>query len=445
MDNNIAISVKHLTKIYHLYDNNKDRIKEVFNPFRKKYSKDFYALNDISFEIKKGETVGIIGKNGAGKSTLLKIITGVLNPTSGSVKVNGKIAALLELGAGFNPEMTGIENIYLNGSLMGFSKEEMDKKIKTILDFADIGKFVYQPVKTYSSGMLVRLAFAVQTQVKPDILIVDEALAVGDALFQKRCFQKINELVSCGTTILFVSHDQELVRTMTNKAIFLVNGEIKEQGLSSDVVLSYRKFLYNEEKSYWEEITQKYNKKVQQNIVLNSEKNINKDNKFYGGVDAEILEVKVLNDKDKMQNVFYPKEKIKVQVMFKVKKDLMHLNIALRIRNKEGIKIYSWGTLNQDINLWNMYGDTYQNTIWNKKFKKDEIVSVIFETSCILGQNLYEVQAAISEELDRFYGNQRILHWKDEAAFFSVNVARKDYFFGGICDMKMKVSVNDDK
>lgn len=443
MNSNIAIKAENLSKVYKIFDRPIDRLKEALNPFHKRYSKDFYALDNVSFEIKRGETVGIIGKNGAGKSTLLKIITGVLTPSSGTVKVNGKIAALLELGAGFNPEMTGIENIYLNGALMGFNKEEMDYKLNNILEFADIGNFVYQPIKTYSSGMLVRLAFAVQTQVQPDILIVDEALAVGDALFQKRCFQKINELVSNGTTILFVSHDQELIRTMTNRAIFLVGGKIEEQGLSSDVVLTYRKFLYNEEKIYWEGITQKYNKKAQQ-IEIIKDKNNNDDNS-YGGIEAEILNVKIFNENNEVQNVFYPKDKVKIKVDFKVKKDLTHLNIALRIRNKEGVKIYSWGTLNQDISLWNLYGDKYENAFWNKKFKKDKVYNVIFETVCTLGQNLYEIQASISEERDKFYGSQRILHWKDEAAFFSINVVRREYFFGGVCDMKMKVRIDNVK
>ena len=177
MDNNMAIKVQGLTKIYHLYDKPQDRLKEALNPFGKSYHHDFYAMNDVSFEIKKGETVGIIGKNGAGKSTLLKMITGVLTPTSGSIETVGKISSLLELGAGFNPDMTGLENIYLNGTLMGFTKEEMETKVDAILEFADIGEFIYQPVKMYSSGMFARLAFSVSIAVEPEILIVDEALA----------------------------------------------------------------------------------------------------------------------------------------------------------------------------------------------------------------------------------------------------------------------------
>src|SRR6266567_831722 len=224
MSSDVAISVQNLTKIYKLYDSPQDRLKESLHPLRKKYHKDFYALNDVSVEIKRGETVGIIGKNGSGKSTLLKIITGVLTPSSGNVTVNGKISALLELGAGFNPELTGVENVYFNGTLLGYSREEMERRLADILSFADIGAFVYQPVKSYSSGMFVRLAFAVQAMVDPDVLIVDEALSVGDALFQKRCFQKMEQLISNGTTLLFVSHDQESIRTLTSRAILLKDG-----------------------------------------------------------------------------------------------------------------------------------------------------------------------------------------------------------------------------
>lgn len=227
MMNNIAIKVSHLTKVYKLYDKPVDRLKESLHPLKKKYHKEFYALNDVSFEIKKGETVGIIGKNGAGKSTLLKIITGVLTPSSGHVHVNGRIASLLELGAGFNPEYTGIENIYLQGTLMGYTKEEMDVKIDEILAFADIGDFVYQPVKMYSSGMFARLAFAVAINVDPDILIVDEVLSVGDARFQSKSIKKMEAIRDNGTTILFVSHATEQIKRFCTKAIWIENSTVK--------------------------------------------------------------------------------------------------------------------------------------------------------------------------------------------------------------------------
>ncbi|WCK54293.1 ABC transporter ATP-binding protein [Aneurinibacillus sp. Ricciae_BoGa-3] len=240
---NVSIDVESLTKAYRLYDRPIDRLKESLNPMRKSYHKEFYALNNISFTINKGDTVGIIGKNGSGKSTLLKIITGVLNPSSGSVKVKGKIAALLELGAGFNPEMTGMENIYLNGTIMGYSKEEMDEKLDDILSFADIGDFIYQPVKTYSSGMFVRLAFSVNVNVDPDILIVDEALAVGDMQFQLKCIEKMKSFKKMGKTILFVSHDTYSIRNFCTDCIWMKDGQIHMRGNAKLVTDEYQDFM----------------------------------------------------------------------------------------------------------------------------------------------------------------------------------------------------------
>lgn len=239
MNQDIAIKVQNLDKIYKLYDAPIDRLKEALDPRKKKYHKDFYALNDISFEVKKGETVGVIGKNGSGKSTLLKIITGVLTPSSGIVKVNGKVAALLELGAGFNLDYTGIENIYFQGNLMGFTKEQMDEKLQSILEFADIGEFVYQCVKMYSSGMFARLAFAVAINVEPDILIVDEALSVGDMIFQAKCMTKMTSMMKQGVTVLFVSHDIHSVKTLCTKAVFLSDGAVECFGDAGIVANKY--------------------------------------------------------------------------------------------------------------------------------------------------------------------------------------------------------------
>ena len=208
MTKNVAIKVNNLTKSYKLYAQPIDRLKESLNLFGKKYHKDFNAVKGLSFEIKKGETVGIIGRNGCGKSTLLKMITNVLTPSSGRVIVHGHISAILELGAGFNPEMTGLENIYLNTSINGFSKEQTDQKIEEILEFSELDEFIQQPIKTYSSGMKARLAFAVAINAEPNILIVDEALSVGDAAFQRKCFAKMEEIRANGATVLFVSHSE---------------------------------------------------------------------------------------------------------------------------------------------------------------------------------------------------------------------------------------------
>ncbi len=225
MNKNIAIKVQNLTKTYKIYDQPMDRLKESLHPLKKKYHKEFNALNNLNFEIKRGEVVGIIGRNGSGKSTLLKIITGVLTQTSGKVNIYGKISAILELGAGFNPEMTGLENIYLNTSINGMSKKDTDGKINDIVDFAELEEFIHQPVKTYSSGMQARLGFAVAINIEPDLLIVDEALSVGDAAFQRKCFAKIEQIRKAGSTILFVSHSEADIISLCDRAIWISNGQ----------------------------------------------------------------------------------------------------------------------------------------------------------------------------------------------------------------------------
>lgn len=224
------INVESLSKIYKLYGKPVDRMKEALHPLRKQYHRDFYAINDVSFSVNKGETIGVIGKNGSGKSTLLKVLTGVLTPTSGRVEVKGRVSALLELGAGFNPEFSGLENVYFNGSIMGFTRGEMDAKIDDILSFADIGDFVHQPVKMYSSGMFVRLAFALAVNVDPDILIVDEALSVGDIRFQLKSMRRMQEIQENGATFLFVSHSMESVKRLCRRAVWLDDGTLRREG-----------------------------------------------------------------------------------------------------------------------------------------------------------------------------------------------------------------------
>lgn len=243
MSDEIAIKIDDVSKLYKLYDKPTDRLKESLGLTKAKKYKEHYALRNVSFDVKKGECVGIIGTNGAGKSTVLKIITGVLNPTAGNVEINGRISALLELGAGFNMEYTGIENVYLNGTMIGFTREEIDAKLQDILDFADIGDFVNQPVKTYSSGMFVRLAFAVAINIDPEILIVDEALSVGDVFFQLKCFKKFDEFKKNGKTILFVSHDLSSIEKYCDKAILLDHGRNVAEGTPIDIINKYKKIM----------------------------------------------------------------------------------------------------------------------------------------------------------------------------------------------------------
>ena len=241
-----AIKLEHITKIYKLYGRNRDRLKDSLGLTKKKCYTEHYALRDVSMEIHQGETVGIIGVNGSGKSTILKIITGVLSATSGTMEINGRISALLELGAGFNMEYTGLENVYLNGTMLGFSEEEINERLQDILDFADIGEFIHQPVKTYSSGMFVRLAFAVAINIDPEILIVDEALSVGDVFFQAKCYHKFEEFKKLGKTILFVSHDLTSIAKYCDRVILLNKGVKLAEGTPKDMVNMYKKLLVHQ-------------------------------------------------------------------------------------------------------------------------------------------------------------------------------------------------------
>lgn len=368
---NSVIEVKNLTKIYKLYDKPIDRMKEALSISRKKYHKEYFALNDINFTVNKGETVGIIGTNGAGKSTLLKILTGVLTPTSGEVSVKGKISALLELGAGFNPEYTGIENIFLNGTMMGYTNEEMEKKVPAILEFADIGDFIHQQVKTYSSGMFARLAFSVAINVEPDILIVDEALSVGDVFFQNKCFRKFDELQKIGTTILFVSHDIGSVRQLCSKVIWLESGFIKNIG-SSDSIASM----------YIDEQRSRMNKEIvieshdEREIFLQRQINNNGLKSYHypkiqpqecslNSSDLEIISCFICNEKKEIINQLEVDKNYTTHIIVKFKTDIPSVIIGFVIENNKGMPMF-------DIN----------NFISQKKVfdaKKGMIIELIFE------------------------------------------------------------------
>lgn len=465
MSSDISIKVENLSKCYRVYDQPRDRLKQflmtkvhsAIGNQPQQYYREFWALKDISFEVRKGEKVGIVGRNGSGKSTLLQIITGTLIQTSGSVSTHGRITGLLELGSGFNPDFTGRENVYLNGALLGFSKAQINAKFDDIASFADIGEYLDQPVKTYSSGMQLRLAFAVQVQVEPEILIVDEALAVGDALFQKRCFQRIEQLASNGTTLLFVSHDQETIRTLTDRAMLLNEGKSMEWGLSSEVILKYRKLLHEKESEYYARLTRDMKSqavesasrvvpKLETDESPASSKHVNSAPKLenrsnqlsFGDGDVKILNVEILNNECESCPVFYPGDNLKIRITCHSFKRISKLNVGIRIRNKEGIKLYSWGTLNQDMSINRKH--MKDAIFWDKQFEPGETFKVVLDCDCILGVNLYEVQACVSHEETMNYMSQRMLHWVDEAAFFQVSNKRDEYFFGGVVDLRMNAS-----
>lgn len=355
MNDTLAINVQNLTKIYHLYDKPQDRLKEALNPLKKSYHHDFYAMDDVSFEIKKGETVGILGKNGAGKSTLLKMITGVLTPTSGSIQTQGKIASLLELGAGFNPEMTGMENIFLNGTLMGFSKEEMEAKVDAILDFADIGEFIYQPVKMYSSGMFARLAFSVSINVEPDILIVDEALSVGDMAFQMKCFKKFQDFQAAGKTILFVTHGLDTVIRYCSTGIVIDKGKLVFEDTAKLAVDAFKKVLSGDfykkdvfgipsEEVYQEEelkyqVTKPYKEYFEQHNELDS----------YGNHKAIIIDYGILDKNGKPSSILHYNDNFSVMMKVKSTKKLEDAIFAFTVKDTKGLEITGTNTLMKEI------------------------------------------------------------------------------------------------
>ena len=305
-----AITVKDLKKVYKLYDKPSDRFKEAFGLTRKK-AKEHYALNGVSLEIFQGETVGIIGTNGSGKSTILKIITGVLSPTSGEVNVNGRISALLELGAGFNMEYNGIENVYLNGTMMGFSQKEIDVKLPEILKFADIGDYVYQPVKTYSSGMFVRLAFAVAINIEPEILIVDEALSVGDVFFQAKCYHKFEEFKKMGKTIVFVSHDLSSISKYCDRVYLLNQGNLLGEGSPKEMIDAFKRVLVGQYEIHDKEDMDIH---IPENVL-------NPELLEYGTKQAEMTEFYITDDKG-----------VKTTAVIKGTEFTIHVKVAFRDR-----------------------------------------------------------------------------------------------------------------
>ena len=406
--NNTAIKVNNLTKIYKLYDKPQDRLKEALNPFKKKYHKDFYALNDVSFEIKKGETVGIIGKNGAGKSTLLKIITGVLTPTCGDVHVNGRIASLLELGAGFNPEYTGVENIYLQGTLMGLSHEEMEIKVEEILAFADIGDFVYQPVKMYSSGMFARLAFAVAINVDPDVLIVDEALSVGDAAFQNKCIRKMESIGEKGVTILFVSHDTQTINKFCNKVIWINNGEIKEQGKPNIILENYMSYM-----SYGKETIRTEEEHTQLSIINNALDLVDTSKlESFGERQAIIERIGFLDQKNSSITTLKQGEVVKFVCEFSTSIDLYDVGIGVLLKD----------TLNNEIITFNSY---MYNTPLSSVTKNSNTRAIISFKVPKIHPREYVVTVALSEGTQLNHVQQ---HWIHSA--LTINIISCDFVDG---------------
>ncbi len=386
MPGEYAIDVRDVTKIYKLYDKPIDRLKESLNPLHRNYHRDFYALNHISFQVKKGETVGIIGTNGSGKSTILKIITGVLTPTTGTVQVDGVISALLELGAGFNMDYTGIENIYMNGTMMGFSRKEMDEKLQDILDFADIGDFVYQPVKTYSSGMFVRLAFALAINVDPEILIVDEALSVGDVFFQAKCYRRMEEIRKSGTTILMVTHDMGSIIKYCDKVVLLNRGEFVAEGAPGRMVDLYKKILAGQMESLKEELEEmndfsgdsvsgggaledkEFKKEETRSGGLMKDKiAVNANRTEYGDGRAEIFDFGLEDQRGNLSNLILKGEMFTIREKIRFFADIKAPIFTYTIKDKKGTSLTGTNTMYEGADIKPVKnGDVYEVSFTQK-------------------------------------------------------------------------------
>lgn len=349
-----AIELVGVGKSYNLYDKPQDRIKEIFSLTRKNYHREYKALDDITFSVKKGETLGIIGRNGAGKSTLLKLITGVITPTTGEIRTDGEISALLELGTGFNPEYTGYENIFLNGSMRGFSDEEMQEKLKEIIDFADIGEYMGQPVKTYSSGMFARLAFAVMISFKPEILIVDEALSVGDVFFQQKCNIFMKDEMK-GVTKLLVTHDMNSIANMADRVILIERGKIIKEGKPLEVIEDYLKLLhttiYKGEDSVAEEIKdiESENRNSSDKIGSSDDGWVKSPKESIGGAQDILIECQRVLINDEVVDVVKPGDRVKIELVLNSSKDAENIIIGYTFKDKYGNSIFAMSTLGENI------------------------------------------------------------------------------------------------
>ena len=437
----IAIRVQGLSKCYGIYANPHDRLKQFILPrlqrligqASKQYFREFWALKDVSFEIKKGETVGIIGRNGSGKSTLLQMICGTLNPTSGSIQTNGRIAALLELGSGFNPEFTGRENVYMNAAVLGLSKEEVDERFDDIAAFADIGQFIDQPVKTYSSGMVVRLAFAVQSQVEPDILVVDEALSVGDAKFQAKCFERLRQLKENGTSILLVTHSSEQIVTHCSTAILLNNGAQLETGEPRHVVNRYMDLLFGKEKTAIQTESKRHSEVPAASCTAIAYQLSQLEDCFatrhgynpyeyrWGDGAATILDYYLTTDDETYPSAISTGQRVTLAVSIKFHRDFYRPILGITIKTKEGVTVYG------------VNSETLECDDFLKLGRGGSVAQVETVFTCRLAPGDYFVSLGIASK----YGEEVIPH---DRRYDSICLQiRPNSLFFGLADLELKM------
>ena len=407
-----ALRVQGVSKQYRTYARPGYRLKESLTRGRLRRHKEFWALHDVSFELDKGDIVGIIGPNGCGKSTLLQIIAGTLEPTHGEVWHQGRISALLELGAGFDPEFTGVENLYMNASLLGFSRRETDALFPNIERFAEIGDFLYQPVKTYSSGMYVRLAFAIAASVEPDILIIDEALAVGDAVFQHRCLRRIKELHERGTTVLFVSHDAAAVRALCSRAILMSQGRIISDGVPAEVLNHYQEIVMERERAFEAE-----SEGVAANTAQLERFEPLSFTYRHGNHLAEIVAAELSDATSRRAEIIETGSSLTMKVAVRFKTDIDDPVIGFLIRNRHGISAYGTNTHEQKLELGSV--------------RRGEVVEVTFGFDCWLGIDNYSISCAVHSSEGEAYD------WLDGVRFFRITSLR---LTEGIANLNATVS-----
>lgn len=395
----VALSVEGVSKQYRIYSRPGDRLAESLTRGRVKRHREFWALRDISFEVEAGTTTGVIGPNGCGKSTLLQIIAGTLEPTTGNVWREGRVAALLELGAGFDPEFTGAENVYMNAALMGLSKRETGRLFPDIERFAEIGQFMHQPVKTYSSGMFVRLAFAVASNVEPDILIIDEALAVGDAVFQHRCLRRIKEIQERGATVLFVSHDAAAVRALCSRAILLGAGRMLNDGPPSEVLNHYQKIVMEREQAYEDESARSEESEEIETHDADIETTIRYDYRHGDGT-AEIVGAQLLDSSRRQAGVVDSGAPLTLRVRARFNRDTDDAVFGFLINDSRGVHVYGTNTKEQQIDLG--------------RLGRGETIEVSFAFDCWLGLDQFSVSLAVHSRGGVSYD------WLDGALFFRV-------------------------
>ncbi len=410
----LVIRVSGITKRFKLYHSPKDRLKEIL--LCKQYHRDFTALDNVSFEVGEGETLGIIGQNGAGKSTLLKILSGVIIPDGGTIEVNGKVTGLLELGTGFNPELTGVENIYMNGTFLGMSRDELDRKKQSIIDFTELGDFVYDPIKTYSSGMLMRLAFSIAIHAEPKCFLVDEALSVGDAYFQQKCMRKIQEFRAAGGSIIFVSHDTNAVKTLCDYAIMLEGGKIAMAGKPKEVVDFYQGLLLKKAHVGPSEV--RVDRRVHADSDLHSDVSTG---------EVDVTSLRILNHAGEDVDSIETDDTIVIRICVQSRRYLDDPHYGFIIRNSLGVSVSET--------------NTYCMGVTTQPLSPGEIAVVEFEMTVPLTPGHYAISVGVANR-GWGYGNfEEYLHLMHDGMILTVTAKTDGIQFAGVFDMHPDVRI----